>query len=135
MGTYVPLSGVRPVGDPVAVIHGVIVHLDNDLPVLVDLEELPGPTDSMVRCTNVRHVDGKRPAFVHDKQSTFLLPMKIVRLIEVPKLSSTSGIATQDDDDLRTKAQEHEPEPELDDVDEQADEQADQDLLARIRSI
>jgi hypothetical protein len=116
------------------VIHSVIVHLENDMPVLVDLEDMPGPADQILRCTNVRTIDGKRPAFVHDKRSTFLLPMKIVRLIEVPVLSESSAVATQDDDDVRTRAQQHEPEPEHEALDE-IDEEAEEDLLARIRSI
>ena len=122
-------------GDAASVIHGVIVHLENDLPVLVDLEDLPGPADQILRCTNVRTVDGKRPAFVHDRRSTFLLPMKIVRLIEVPSLSHTNAVATQDDDDVRTRAQQHEPEPEAEPEVDEIDEEAEQDLLARIRSI
>jgi hypothetical protein len=114
-------------GDPWRVLTGVIVHLENDLPVLVDLEDLPGPTDSILRCTNVRTIDGKRPAFVHDRRSTFLLPMKIVRLIEVPEISDSSDVAVQDGDEPMPQGHE----PELDPVDEDADE----DLLARIRSI
>lgn len=65
-------------------ITNAIVHLNNDLPVVADLEALPGPTDRNVRCTNVRTVDGKRPNFVHDRNSTFVLPMAMIRLIEVP---------------------------------------------------
>ena len=65
-------------------IKGVIVHIANELPIMVDLFEAPGPTASSLRCTNVRTVDGKRPAFVHDARATFLLPWHIIRLIEVP---------------------------------------------------
>jgi len=66
------------------VISNVILHLNNDLPILVDLEELPGPAERNVRCTNVRTVDGKRPNFVHDRESTFVFPMAMIRLIEAP---------------------------------------------------
>jgi hypothetical protein len=66
------------------VISNVILHLNNDLPILADLEELPGPGDRNVRCTNVRGVDGKRPSFVHDRDSIFVFPMAMVRLIEAP---------------------------------------------------
>ena len=118
-------------GDPARVIQGVIVHLENDLPILVYVEELPGPADQMVRCTNVRTIDGKRPAFVHDRHSTFLLPLKMIRLLEVPTLSNHSAVATQDDEDIRTQTQQHEAEPEVEGMDEEAEE----DFLARIRSI
>jgi len=66
------------------VISNVILHLNNDLPIVVDMLELPGPADRNVRCTNVRTVDGKRPQFVHDRESTFVFPMAMIRLIEAP---------------------------------------------------
>jgi hypothetical protein len=122
---------VWSVGQSCVVISGVTIHLANDLPVLVDLEEMPGAGDRMIRCTNVRTIDGKRPAFVHEKSSTFLLPLHIVRVIEVPKMSNSSAVATQDELDFDARHPEPDFEPELDPVDEDAEE----DLLARIRQI
>jgi hypothetical protein len=120
------------VGEYGLVINGVIVHLSNDLPIVVDLEELPGPTDRMLRCSNVRTMDGKRPAFVHDRQSTFLLPLHIIRLVEVPQISDSMAVATQEDDDRYGHAEPTMPsQMELD----AADEEADEGLLARIRSV
>jgi hypothetical protein len=110
------------------VINGIIIHLQNDLPVLVDMDELPGPTDVMIRCTNVRLVDGKRPAFVHERGSTFIFPLGMVRLIEVPALSQGSAVAMQEDYEPRTSGGSA---PTVDEVDEEAEE----DLLARIRQI
>jgi hypothetical protein len=110
------------------VINGIIIHLHNDMPVLVDMEELPEPGDRLLRCTNVRLVDGKRPTFVHEKGSTFIFPISVIRLIEVPRLSDGSSVAMQDDYESTTSAQSHPP---IDEVDEEAEE----DLLARIRQI
>jgi len=110
------------------VITGVIIHIENDLPVLVDLEEMPGADARMIRCSNVRTVDGKRPAFVHDKNSTFLFPLQMVRLIEVPATSDGTAVAVQEDEDRYPQS---EPSPEVDAFDEDAEE----DLLARIRQI
>ena len=112
-------------------IQGVIVHLANDLPVVVDMEELPSGSDRTVHCTNVRLMDGKRPAFVHDRNSTFIFPLQIVRLIEVPRMSEGSGVATQDEHSYEARGHDPEPEPVVDEVDEEAEE----DLLARIRQI
>jgi hypothetical protein len=126
------LRAQRDVGEYRVVISGVIVHLANDLPVLVDLDELPAATDRMLRCSNVRTVDGKRPAFVHDRASMFLFPLHVIRFVEVPQTSESTAVARQDDDDRY--GQEHytpEPPQELDPIDEEADE----GLLARIRSI
>lgn len=61
--------------DHARVIKGVILHLENDLPVMADLEDLPDGSDVMLRCTNVRLLDGKRPAFVHDVKSVFVMPL------------------------------------------------------------
>src|SRR4051812_29462550 len=128
MGTSVPLSEARFVGDPARVIQGIIVHLQNDLPIVVDMEELPAGGDRTIRCTNVRTIDGKRPAFVHDRKSTFIFPLQIVRLIEVPTMSGSSSLAMNDEFDLPPAP---EPVPALEAVDEEAEE----DLLARIRQI
>ena len=121
-------------------IKGVIVHIANELPIMVDLFEAPGPTASSVRCTNVRTVDGKRPAFIHDPRATFLLPWHVIRLIEVPAgamalaevdgslvVSDPVGAGGYDAEPIDEPEPEPEPEP--------LDEEPDEDLLARIRSI
>ena len=128
MGTSVPLPRHRSTRQPALVINGIIIHLHNDMPVLADMEELPEPGDRLLRCTNVRQLDGKRPAFVHEKNSTFIFPLAVIRLIEVPQLSESSSVAMQDDYEPRTSA---ESQLHIDEVDEEAEE----DLLARIRQI
>jgi hypothetical protein len=110
------------------VITGVIIHIDNELPVKVDLEEMPSLGDLVIRCTNVRGVDGKRPGFVHDRNGTFLFPLHVVRLIEVPQTSESTSVATQEGEPY-LPPMELPPELELDDED------AEEDLLARIRQI
>jgi hypothetical protein len=112
-------------GQTRGVITNVYIHLINELPLLVDVLELPGPTDRNLRCTNVRTVDGKRPTFVHDPRSTFVFPMSVVRMIEAP--SMTHAVADTDivpvADEVMTLPP---PLPE---------EEPDEDLLARIRSV
>ena len=106
-------------------ITNVIVHLQNDLPVMVDMEALPEASDRSIRCTNVRTVDGKRPQFVHDRHSTFVFPMSMIRLIEVPADGTQQGstaIVLPD-----PNAPPPLPPPLEDD-------EPDDDLLARIRS-
>jgi hypothetical protein len=108
------------------VITGVIVHLENDLPIVVDLEQLPQPTDRMIMCTNVRTVDGKRPSFVNDKHATYIFPLEVIRLIEAPPDGAASTAVAFDET----------PMPALPPALEEApDEEPDEDLLARIRSI
>lgn len=105
-------------------IANVIVHLMNDLPIVVDLHDLPAPTDRSIRCTNVRTVDGKRPSFIHDRHSTFVFPMSVVRLIEAP--AEGSGVA----EDLSDSTPPLAVAPPV-----AIDEEPDEDLLARIRSV
>src|SRR4026207_71338 len=86
-GTSVPLPLSANQDETRVVIPNVYVHLVNELPLLVDVLELPGPSDRNLRCTNVRTVDGKRPTFVHDPRSTFVFPMAQVRMIEAPSMA------------------------------------------------
>ncbi len=120
---------VRCIRHPQQVISGVTIHLANDLPVIVDLADMPGAADRIIMCTNVRTVDGKRPPFVHDRNSTFLLPLHMIRVIEVPQMSDGTALAPQQDEDRYAASHEVVPEPEVD------DEEAEEDLLARIRQI
>ena len=46
-----------------------ILHLLNDQPLAVDLLETPTPGDIAVICTNVRTLDGKRPARVDTRDA------------------------------------------------------------------
>ena len=107
-------------------IRGVILHIENSLPVLVDLESLPEPGDRMVRCTNVRTVDGKRPTFVHDRLGTFIFPLQVIRMMEAPADGAAAPVEAHDQPVRAPVVLVPEPEP---------DEEPDEDLLARIRSI
>jgi hypothetical protein len=61
-----------------------ILHLLNDQPIVVELFQLPTPTDMTVICTNMRTVDGKKPVFIDFASSTFVFPMSAVRFVEIP---------------------------------------------------
>jgi hypothetical protein len=104
------------------VIHAV-VHLLSEQPVTADLLEMPKPNDSLLICTNMRTLDGKRPVFIDQIGSTFVLPYLHVRFIEiVPERPDAEGA------DATTGARPAEPEPAPD-----ADLEIDEDFLRRIR--
>ena len=42
------------------------------------------PHAQIVRCTNIRTVDGKRPTFISDPKGTFVFPWHLIRLLELP---------------------------------------------------
>jgi hypothetical protein len=124
---------VRPGnGHTTQVIANVIVHLVGEMPILCDLEAMPAGGDRSLRCTNVRTIDGKRPTFVHDRNSTFILPISTIRVIEVPTAADAAGAAPQAGPQVRADATEEEPAEPEDSFD---DEEPDEDLLARIRSL
>ena len=109
------------------VIPNVILHLINELPVVADLEDLPAGGDRSVRCTNIRTVDGKRPSFVHDPKSTFVFPWHLIRLLELP----VAPTEAQKADTRLALSPQQDSAPEF----EVPDEEPDEDLLARIRSV
>lgn len=120
------MARIPPLGHTHAVIPNAILHLINDLPIMVDLEALPEAGDRSVRCTNVRTVDGKRPSFVHDQRATFVFPLGVIRMIE-----AQTGERAARGEPVETKPVElPAPAPDAD-----LDEEPDEDLLERIRSI
>ena len=64
-------------------LHDVVLHLNNEQPLMADLLREPGPQDILLLCTNLRYMNGKRPVFVDDGQSTFVFPMSIIRFVEI----------------------------------------------------
>ena len=66
------------------VLRNVVIHLNNEQPVVADLFDLPSPRDVAVLCTNLRTPDGKRPVFIDQTESIFLLPLAHIRFIEMP---------------------------------------------------
>jgi hypothetical protein len=67
------------------VLRNVVIHLNNEQPVVADLFDLPSPRDVAVLCTNLRTPDGKRPVFIDQTESIFLLPLAHIRFIEMPR--------------------------------------------------
>jgi hypothetical protein len=62
----------------------VVVHLLNDQPVVADVAEAPKPGDVSLICTNVTTLDGRRPVFIDQSDSTFVFPYAGIRFVEIP---------------------------------------------------
>ena len=121
-------------------IRDVILHLNNEQPLVADLFEAPSPGDVGLRCTNLRQLNGKRPVFVDDMKSLFFFPYLHIRFVEIPPAAlagADSSIATIDDIADSAPAgrgappppeptSEPEPEPDL---------EIDEDFLRRIREV
>jgi hypothetical protein len=106
----------------------VIVHLQNEQPMLVDLLADPSPSDTSLGCTNLRTMSGQPPVFVERSDSTFMLPLAHVRFVEIrpegvaaPALESRSRAAAPDTGKSAEAA------------DAQASEERDSELIRRAR--
>jgi hypothetical protein len=72
-----------------------VIHPLNDQPLIVDLDEMPLPTDIAVVCKNLRTIDNKRPKFIDRKDSTFVFPYASIRFVEV--YSGEAGAPIEDE--------------------------------------
>jgi len=61
----------------------VLIHLLNEDPILGEIENLPGPTDSNLIVTNPRKRDGKDLANIVQNVTTVIWPMNRCMFIEV----------------------------------------------------
>jgi hypothetical protein len=94
-----------------------VLHLINDQPLVVELDETPQPGDVSLICRNVRTPDGKRPVFIDHSSSTFVFPYASIRFVEIPVVAAPG---------------ETEPPPSADESAE-ADLEIDEDFLRRVR--
>jgi hypothetical protein len=80
------------------VIENVVVHMHSEQPLMCDLRELPTARDSCLVCTNLRFVDGRKPPFIDRSESWFLIPLGIVRLIEIRQGAIQAAVDADDSD-------------------------------------
>ena len=110
-------------------IKNVVVHIASEQPILVDVYEMPGPTDISLVCTNVCMLDGKKPLFIDHTSSTFVFPYLHIRFIEMLAGTAT-GLPDQPFDEtaagLAEAAENEDPETDL---------ELDEDFLKRIRDV
>lgn len=72
-------------------IRNACIHLNGEQPLLADLFELPVATDVVLRCTNLRSMNGKRPVFADDSASVFFFPYLNIRFVEIPPSALEDG--------------------------------------------
>ncbi len=74
-------------------IRDVVIHINNEQPLLADLFGSPTSVDVGLVCTNVRTVDGKRPIFIDRTESIFFFPYLSVRFVEISQAAIARHIA------------------------------------------
>ena len=61
----------------------VIVHLQNEDPMVAEMEELPDPHATNFRCVNPRRKDGKPLSYISEECTSFIFSWNRVGFIEV----------------------------------------------------
>ena len=114
-------------------IRNVILHLNNEQPLIADLFEAPSSGDVGLRCTNLRMLNGKRPVFVDDMKSIFFFPYLHIRFVEI-----LPGAIGGSDPSMAVSADVEEAPvapPPAAEVEVEADLEIDEDFLRRIREV
>ncbi len=109
-------------------IKNAVVHMNNEQPLLCDIRSLPTAVDTCLVCTNLRYLSGAKPSFIDHVDSWFLMPLGIVRFVEIPQ-SSFEGAEARDG----MLALPAGGASDLDDSAEAIDLQSEADLLRRLR--
>lgn len=112
-------------------IRNAVLHIMNEQPMLADLFEMPTPGDVVLRCTNLRTMNGKRPVFVDDSMSVFFFPYLHLRFVE---LMPASLAGTDFETTAPVGVAVGTPDSAVDAEDE-ADLEIDEDFLRRIREV
>ena len=109
-------------------IRNAVIHIINEQPLLADLFELPTAADVSLVCTNLRTMNGTRPVFADNSESTFIFPFDHIRFLEIPPGADSSREAPPREEAASPSA----PAPEPEDEDEL---EIDEDFLRRIREV
>jgi len=60
-----------------------ILHIQNSDPILGEIDELPGPTDTMIKINNPRQRDGKDLHYLAGNVVTAIWPINAITFIEI----------------------------------------------------
>ena len=111
------------------VIRDVVLHINNEQPLRADLFELPEADTVLLRCTNIRTLNGTRPIFIDDLQSIVFFPMLHLRFIEIlPRSQAEAELALGPGDVAIPVPAPADPEPEPEEELE-----IDEDFLRKVR--
>lgn len=72
-------------------IKDVVIHMQNEQPLKADIQQMPTASDACLMCTNLRQLSGTKPRWSDHIDSWFMIPMTVIRFVEVPR-SSLSGV-------------------------------------------
>ena len=61
----------------------IIVHISNEEPFLAEIDELPGPRDTVLILSNPRRRDGREVTFLSELVTTVAWPWSRINFIEI----------------------------------------------------
>jgi hypothetical protein len=61
----------------------LVLHISGTEPVVAEVDELPGPQDTMIKVSNPRKIDGKDLHYLAEKVVTVYWPVDKLSFIEV----------------------------------------------------
>ena len=70
----------------------LVLHIPNEEPVAGEVDELPGPQDTLLILRNPRRRDGKDIHYIDPEVTTILVPMSRITIIEVMPTSEETEI-------------------------------------------
>ena len=112
--------------------------MNGEQPLLADLRTLPSASDACLVCTNVRYMNGKKPSFTDAIDSWFLIPLGIVRFVEVPaaEIEQSEMLALPAGDEAPKREHEFVPADDFGVAEAGAmDFEAESELLRRMREV
>ncbi len=72
----------------------ILIHIQNEDPVLGEVDELPGPSDVLITVKNPRKRDGKDLAYIDPAVTTVIWPFNRINFIEVLPSEEEEDIIT-----------------------------------------
>ena len=61
----------------------VLVHVKNEDPILAEMDEIPGTTDTLIILKNPRRRDGKDVTYLDNQVQTVLFPYERINFVEI----------------------------------------------------
>jgi hypothetical protein len=72
----------------------IIVHIQNEEPILCDVEKLPDPVDQIMIVDNPRRKDGKDVHYLEDEVTTIIIPWHRINFVEIMPSAEMEEVIT-----------------------------------------
>ena len=63
--------------------YGIILHVSGEVPIFGEVEELPGPADTMIFVSNPRSREGKDLHYIQSEVTQVIWPLAKLNFIEI----------------------------------------------------